>query len=104
MSPHAGSTEGGTLITVTGSGFGTNVSDIEIDVNGIPCQVMSHNSTHIQCWTGRPHDNDPSIADNDGYYYSITESGHRFKGDFYSILSFPIPIPPYNYLYMYFTY
>ena len=83
VSPREGSTQGGTLITVSGSGFGTSVSDIEVDVDGIPCQVMSHNMTHIQCWTGRPHDNDLSVADSDGGY-SVTESGHRFRGDVHS--------------------
>ena len=83
MSPHEGSTEGGTLVTVSGSGFGTNVSDIEVDVDGIPCHVMTHNMTHIQCWTGRPRDDDLSVADGDGGY-SVTDSGHRFRGNVHS--------------------
>ena len=83
VSPHEGSTEGGTLVTVSGSGFGTNVSDIEVDVDGIPCHVMTHNMTHIQCWTGRPRDDDLSVADGDGGY-SVTDSGHRFRGNVHS--------------------
>ena len=86
VSPHAGSTQGGTLITVTGSSFGTSVSDIEVDVDGVPCHVMSLNSTHILCWTGRPRDDDLSVADDDGNY-SVTDSGHRFRGSTHSILS-----------------
>ena len=77
--PHGGSIRGGTLVTIAGSGFGTNVSDIEVDVNGIPCDVHSLNTTHISCWTGRPHDNDPSIAHEDGSY-SVTDGGYRFRG------------------------
>ena len=80
VSPHSGSTEGGTLITITGLGFGTNVLEVEVDVDGIPCQVMSHNLTHILCWTGRPHDNNLSVANSDGNHV-ITESGHRFRGE-----------------------
>ena len=77
--PHGGSTRGGSLVTIAGSGFGTNVSDIEVDVNGIPCDVHSLNTTHISCWTGRPQDNDPSIAHEDGSY-SVTDGGYRFRG------------------------
>lgn len=85
VSPHIGSTQGGTLITVVGSSFGTNVSDIEVDVDGIPCHVMTHNMTHITCWSGRPRDNDLSVADADGSY-SVTAGGHRFRGTYHSFL------------------
>lgn len=85
VSPHIGSTQGGTLITVVGSSFGTNVLDIEVDVDGIPCHIVTHNMTHITCWSGRPHDNDPSVADADGSY-SETANGHRFRGRYHSFL------------------
>lgn len=83
VSPHIGSTQGGTLITVVGSSFGTNVLDIEVDVDGTPCHVMTHNMTHITCWSGRPNDNDLSVADADGSY-SVTANGHRFRGRYHS--------------------
>lgn len=83
VSPHVGSTQGGTLITITGSSFGTNVSTIEVDVDGIPCHVITHNMTHVTCWSGLPHNNDLSIADADGTY-SITASGYRFRGNTHS--------------------
>ena len=85
VSPHAGSTQGGTLLTVTGTGFGSNARDVEVDVNSIPCQVMSHNNTHIRCWTGRPHDGDLSIADEDGDYH-VTDGGYRFRGQSHSLI------------------
>ena len=84
VGPHTGSRLGGTLLTVTGSGFGINQEDIEVDVDGTPCQILSQNMTHIHCWTGRPHDDALSVADDNGDF-SVTASGHRFKGEAHSI-------------------
>ena len=37
VKPQVGSIKGGTLLTITGSGFG--FKENEVDVDGIPCQV-----------------------------------------------------------------
>lgn len=41
--PQEGSIHGGTLVTITGTGFGADDGEIEVDIDGIACQVR------IQC-------------------------------------------------------
>ena len=50
--PAIGSTLGGTLITIFGSGFTTNLSEIEVTIGGIPCNITAANSSYITCITG----------------------------------------------------
>lgn len=37
--PQEGSIHGGTLVTVTGTGFSADDGEIEVDIDGIVCQV-----------------------------------------------------------------
>ncbi len=41
MYPQLGSTSGGALLTIQGTGFAGEEGDVEVDVDGIPCQVKS---------------------------------------------------------------
>lgn len=49
--PLIGSVAGGTHVTITGRGFGSNVSRAVVTVQGRPCRVMSCNDTHVVCET-----------------------------------------------------
>ena len=53
VSPSWGSTEGGTVLTITGRGFFPNTSnDISVLVGGVKCEIIKVSSTEIQCRTG----------------------------------------------------
>ena len=54
VSPSIGSVEGGTLITITGSGFATTMPDadpVSVQVGGVDCDVESMTSSQILCRT-----------------------------------------------------
>ncbi|XP_042362122.1 fibrocystin-L-like [Plectropomus leopardus] len=51
VSPRRGGTAGGTRLTITGSGFSTNVNDVNVTIAGSVCDVQSSNNTHIICVT-----------------------------------------------------
>ncbi len=63
---------GGTLLRITGTGFGIDREDMEVtvDVDGSSCEVIEHNPTEILCWTTQP----SSSNDDD------VEQGHRYLG------------------------
>ena len=73
---------GGTLLTIAGTGFGLDTSTLAVDIDGTPCNIASHNSTHITCWTSPPPVGSLAISDGDGSY-SVADAGHRFRGNFY---------------------
>jgi len=51
ISPAIGSVAGGTLITITGSGFSKNISRNVVYAGGERCNVISADFTTIQCST-----------------------------------------------------
>ncbi|XP_069051252.1 PKHD1 like 1, tandem duplicate 1 [Lepisosteus oculatus] len=51
VSPRRGGTAGGTRLTITGSNFSSNSSDIKVTIAQSPCDVQSANSTCIICVT-----------------------------------------------------
>uniref|UniRef100_A0AAQ5X4Y6 Polycystic kidney and hepatic disease 1 (autosomal recessive)-like 1 n=1 Tax=Amphiprion ocellaris TaxID=80972 RepID=A0AAQ5X4Y6_AMPOC len=51
VSPRRGSTAGGTRLTITGSGFSSDVSKVNVTIAGSVCDVQSANNTHIVCVT-----------------------------------------------------
>ncbi|KAK2830693.1 hypothetical protein Q5P01_018624 [Channa striata] len=51
VSPRRGGTAGGTRITITGSGFSTNVNEVNVTIAGSVCDVQSTNNTQIICVT-----------------------------------------------------
>jgi hypothetical protein len=51
VSPQVGSVGGGTVVTITGTGFSTIPEELEIFVGGLPCVVISSSLNTIQCKT-----------------------------------------------------
>ncbi|KAM9340526.1 fibrocystin-L-like [Symphorus nematophorus] len=51
VSPRRGGTAGGTRLTVTGSGFSTNMNEVNVTIAGSVCDIQSTNNTHIICVT-----------------------------------------------------
>ncbi|CAL8293184.1 unnamed protein product [Merluccius merluccius] len=51
VSPARGGTAGGTLLTITGSGFSTVTSEVSVTVAGSVCDVASSTATEIRCTT-----------------------------------------------------
>ena len=68
---------GGTLLTLVGTGFGIDRSDMKlvVDIDGTPCEVIKRSQTEIQCWTREP-------SDKDEYN---TAQGFRYQGRVWSI-------------------
>ena len=79
VSQHEGSTEGGTTLVIRGIGFDVDPSQMEVDVDGIPCTVLSNSATVIACRTGKPPEGHLSIA-GENYSYPHVQEGYRFKG------------------------
>ncbi|XP_040908783.1 LOW QUALITY PROTEIN: PKHD1 like 1, tandem duplicate 1 [Toxotes jaculatrix] len=51
VSPRRGGTAGGTRLTIAGSGFSTNMNEVNVTIAGSVCDVQSSNNTHIVCVT-----------------------------------------------------
>lgn len=51
VSPRRGGTAGGTRLTIAGSGFSTNMNEVNVTIAGSVCDVQSTNNTHIICVT-----------------------------------------------------
>ncbi|XP_075995316.1 PKHD1 like 1, tandem duplicate 1 [Genypterus blacodes] len=49
--PRRGGTAGGTRLTITGSGFSTNINEVNVTIAETVCDVRSTNNTHIICVT-----------------------------------------------------
>jgi hypothetical protein len=80
ITPQVGSVKGGTMVTITGTGFKVSeIDEVAVDIDGIPCRVLSASSEEITCFTGAPPTNSPSIADQN-MTYPDTENGYRFRG------------------------
>lgn len=47
--PLQGSIQGGTTLTITGSGFGTNDSLVDVNVGDLQCDVKSVTNTQVLC-------------------------------------------------------
>lgn len=52
VSPSRGGTGGGTTITISGSGFGTTLNDVSVEIDGTSCVATSVTDSEIQCVTG----------------------------------------------------
>ena len=65
-----------------------------MDVGGVPCEVVSTNTTVITCWTGVPSTGSEVIANEEGSMVTFTavDSGLRFKGE---LLVFINPLSTY---------
>ncbi|KAK2887447.1 hypothetical protein Q8A67_015675 [Cirrhinus molitorella] len=51
VTPRRGGTAGGTRLTITGSGFSTNVNEVSVTIAGSVCDVQSTSETQIICVT-----------------------------------------------------
>ncbi|KAA0710212.1 Fibrocystin-L Polycystic kidney and hepatic disease 1-like protein 1 [Triplophysa tibetana] len=51
VTPRRGGTAGGTRLTITGSGFSTNTSEVTVTIAGSVCDVQLANETQIICVT-----------------------------------------------------
>jgi plastocyanin len=54
--PNIGSSDGGTLLRITGSSFGNVVSRVSVNISGVPCQVQTVTDKLITCFSGPPLD------------------------------------------------
>ena len=63
---------GGTLLRITGTGFGIDRPDMKltVDIDGTSCEVVEHTPKEILCWTTKP----SSTSNNDA------EQGYRYLG------------------------
>ncbi|KAK7010427.1 fibrocystin-L, partial [Biomphalaria glabrata] len=52
VSPSRGGTAGGTLVTITGSGFGISNESLSVKIAGVICDVQSVINSEIKCITG----------------------------------------------------
>lgn len=52
-----------------------------VDVDGTPCEVVAHSPSEVRCWTGRPPQDSPAIADEE-LAYPVVDEGYRFRGVF----------------------
>ncbi|XP_048451560.1 fibrocystin-L-like [Rhincodon typus] len=51
ISPRRGGTGGGTKLTITGSGFSSDISENNVTIAESPCEIQSVNETNILCVT-----------------------------------------------------
>lgn len=51
ISPSSGSLLGGTLVTISGSGFSYLPSHLQVEIGGTSCQIVSSSFSEIQCIT-----------------------------------------------------
>uniref|UniRef100_G3NDK3 PKHD1 like 1 n=1 Tax=Gasterosteus aculeatus aculeatus TaxID=481459 RepID=G3NDK3_GASAC len=51
VSPRRGGTAGGTRLTISGSGFSSDINEVNVTIAGSVCDVQSTNSTHVICVT-----------------------------------------------------
>uniref|UniRef100_A0A3B4AF70 Uncharacterized protein n=1 Tax=Periophthalmus magnuspinnatus TaxID=409849 RepID=A0A3B4AF70_9GOBI len=49
--PRRGGTAGGVLLTISGSGFSSNMTEVNVTIAGVVCDIQSCNSTTILCVT-----------------------------------------------------
>ena len=51
VSPNVGSILGETLLTIYGTGFSSDKSDVEVIIDDLPCEIVYTNDTQIECIT-----------------------------------------------------
>ena len=52
LSPTDGKSIGGFVLTITGTGFGTNVSAVNVLIENVTCQVQTVSDSTIECLVG----------------------------------------------------
>ena len=51
--PNIGSAEGGTVITITGTGFSSTLGETAVELGGKSCKILTHSATEITCVTSK---------------------------------------------------
>ena len=51
ITPDTGSLAGGSLVTITGDGFGTSLTQTNISFGDVNCEVQSVSDTKVECVT-----------------------------------------------------
>ena len=84
VSPHVGAANGGTLLTIKGRGFGNDPSLVAVDVDGMPCTVVSVTMDTLTCRTTTPPPDSKAVVNNSegGANTMLPEvhDGYRFMG------------------------
>ncbi|KAJ8334858.1 hypothetical protein SKAU_G00404970 [Synaphobranchus kaupii] len=93
VSPRRGGTAGGTRLTITGSNFSSNSSEIAVTIAGSVCDIDSANNTHIVCITNpqpnsqetkvQVHIRDRGLANTDNadfFYIDVWSSKYTWGG------------------------
>ncbi|GMH45335.1 hypothetical protein BSKO_13292 [Bryopsis sp. KO-2023] len=52
ISPELGTTAGGTSLTIAGTGFSTDIAQVSVTVDGVPCEVTEATESEVVCSTG----------------------------------------------------
>ncbi|KAM8840499.1 PKHD1 like 1, tandem duplicate 1 isoform 3-T3 [Spinachia spinachia] len=74
ISPQLGSLMGGTMLTVSGSGFSNNTEDNKVSVGGLECEVKSASENELQC-----------VLQSEGKIHVVTNQGlHSTYGQGYA--------------------
>ncbi|XP_059501744.1 PKHD1 like 1, tandem duplicate 1 isoform X2 [Stegostoma tigrinum] len=94
ISPRRGGTGGGTKLTITGSGFSSDISENKVTIAESTCDIQSVNETHIVCVTSAHfpsqqtkvivsvQENGIAQLDNaDFYYIDVWSSRYTWGGD-----------------------
>ena len=53
MIPNRGGTGGGVLVTISGSQFSSDDSEVHVTIDGVNCTVQSVSITEVKCITGK---------------------------------------------------
>ena len=69
VSPKEGSIAGGTVLTITGSGFSRDQSELEVFAGGEPCDILTSEITEITCRT-----RSNSVVDNQTALHQLMDS------------------------------
>ena len=84
MSPHAGASNGGTLITIKGRGFGNDPTLVAVDIDGTPCNVVSVTTDTLTCHTTKPPADSKAVVNVSTAGHNVmlegVQDGYRFMG------------------------
>ena len=84
MSPHAGPSNGGTLLTIKGRGFGNDPALVAVDIDGTPCTVVSVAMDTLTCRTLKPPADSRAVVNVSSAGLNVmlegVQDGYRFMG------------------------
>ena len=84
MSPQTGPSNGGTLLTIKGRGFGNDPALVAVDVDGTPCTVVSVTTDTLTCCTTKPPADSKAVVNVSSAGLNVmldgVQDGYRFMG------------------------